>query len=384
MAVDADLVILGGGCAGLSLARRLAIARSTRRVVVVEPRTEYTDDRSWCFWRPATHDLSHVVSTTWDRWRFSAADGRSESHSVPGFSYQYVRGADFYADARRLIDRAPGIDLRLGVRASTVESVPDGVRVGTDDGSIVARHVVDTRPRRTPALLHQCFAGVEIEVSGSAFPDPGEAGLMTEMDADESGLGFMYVLPLAGGRALVEWTRFSDTPLPRADVVAELSARVARLGFASNRVVRTEGGTLAMGPFATGEPAIPGVVAAGIAGGALRAASGYGFLRMQRWAADCTAAVLHGAPIPHPAEPFARREMDRIFLQAIRAHPERTADYFMALASGVAPHRLLRFLTDQARPMDYARIIASLPLTPFLEQIPRRSIRTAALDRVSS
>ncbi|WP_146069326.1 lycopene cyclase family protein, partial [Cryobacterium sp. Y11] len=51
-AVDADLVILGAGLAGLTLAARLARERSGPRVVLLEPRTAYRDDRSWCFWRP--------------------------------------------------------------------------------------------------------------------------------------------------------------------------------------------------------------------------------------------------------------------------------------------------------------------------------------------
>ena len=42
-AIDTDVAILGGGCAGLSLAVRLAT--SGLRVTVIEPRLGYGDDR---------------------------------------------------------------------------------------------------------------------------------------------------------------------------------------------------------------------------------------------------------------------------------------------------------------------------------------------------
>ena len=64
--------------------------------------------------------------------------------------------------------------------------------------------------------------------------------------------------------------------------------------------------------------------------------------------------------------------MDRIFLQAVRARPAKTGDYFLSLASRVPPKRLVRFLSDHATIGDYARIIASLPLLPFLAELPRR------------
>ncbi|MBG6056269.1 lycopene beta-cyclase [Salinibacterium sp. CAN_S4] len=370
---DVDLVILGGGCAGLSLAARLADARTGLTVVVLEARTGYVDDRSWCFWRPEQHDLSHLVSKSWSSWTFRGADGRTSTRAVPGLRYQYIRGSDFYADALQRIATSSSVSIRTGVRVSTVEPEGNGLRVQTDSGEFTPRWVVDTRPRRLPAMLYQCFAGVEIE-SDSPLPfDLDEAGLMTGMRSDADGLGFTYILPLTATSAIIEWTRFSARPLPPAELAAGLAAVLDAKGLASARVIRNEGGVLPMGRPPAVSASVPGVVLAGMGGGALRAASGYAFLRIQGWAETCAAELQSGrAPVGHPAEPWDRREMDRIFLQAIRARPEKTGDYFLRLAGSVPPERLVRFLSDQATVGDYARIIASLPLLPFLAQIPRR------------
>lgn len=371
---DTDLVILGAGCAGLSLAARLARSHNRLRVELVEPRTEYDDDRSWCFWRPERHDLSDLVSHSWDGWRFSGATGPAVHHRVPGLRYQYVRGSDFYARARERIDCSADIQTHAGVRATELVPLGDGpgalVRVETDRGSILARSVVDTRPRVMPAVLYQSFSGVEIE---SERPLPfalHEVGLMDSMATDASGMHFRYTLPLGRTRALVEWTRFSASPVPPGALRAELDAELETLGLSGARVIRREGGILPMGTVGVLPDAPRGVVFAGNSGGALRAASGYGFLRIQRWAQDCAERMQRGEPpVGHPAEPWLRRSMDRIFLQAVRADLERTPEYFLALARGVPPAGLVRFMSDAARLIDYASLIASLPTVPFLRQL---------------
>lgn len=390
-----DLVILGAGCAGLSLAARLASGDGDLRVVVVDPRTEFADDRSWSFWQHDHHPLRDIVAHEWSGWTYADLAGRSATHRVPGMSYQYIRGVDFYRWALAEIAGDDRIALRLGVAAQQLSLVtlPDGssgVQVMTDDGALLARRGVDTRPRRTAALLYQCFSGVEVEHGGTLATEPDAVGLMTRMRSGADGLGFVYVLPLSPTRALVEWTRFSPVPLAESVVVAERDAELAAMGLAGATVVREEGGILPMGRMPAPDETIPGVVLAGNAGGALRDASGYAFLRIQQWARRCADALARGEdPAPHPAEPWVRRQMDRIFLQALRAHPERTADYFMAMARGVAPHRLLRFLTDRATAGDLTSIIVSLPLLPFLAELPDRRARLVAAasaarpDRVS-
>lgn len=379
-----DLVILGAGCAGLSLAARLASGDGDLRVVLVDPRTAFDDDRSWSFWQHDHHPLREIVAHEWSGWTYADLAGHEATHRVPGMSYQYIRGVDFYRWALAEIAGDDRIALRLGVAAHSLDTATltdgsTGVRVTTDEGTLLARRVVDTRPRRTAALLYQCFSGVEVEHGGALATEPDAVGLMTRMRSGADGLGFVYVLPLSPTRALVEWTRFSPVPLAEGVVVAERDAELAAMGLAGATVVREEGGILPMGRMPVDEQPMPGVVLAGNAGGALRDASGYAFLRIQQWARRCADALARGEdPAPHPAEPWVRRQMDRVFLQALRAHPERTADYFMAMARGVAPHRLLRFLTDRATAGDLASIIVSLPLLPFLAQLPDRRARLVA------
>jgi lycopene beta-cyclase len=316
------------------------------------------------------HDLSHLVSRRWNTWTFSDAAGETVRHQVRGLAYQYVRGSDFYESAQADIAESPRVELCLGVRADSVTAVSGGVRVQTSAGTLLARQVIDTRPRAAAAMLYQSFVGFELERDNPLPFDPGEATLMGSLTSDAEGLSFMYSLPLGPNRAIVEWTRFGTAPISRDRLVLELDQVLTGLGLADARRVRTEGGVLAMGLGRHTALPIKGVVHAGNAGGALRAASGFGFLRIARWAELCAERLLAGREaVGHPEEPRLRRTFDRIFLQAVRAHPERTAEYFLALARGVPPDSLVRFLSDGARAADYARIISSLPWSPFIAQL---------------
>ena len=68
MTYDADVLILGGGCAGLSLATALAEQHSDLRVQILEARTTYVRDRTWCLWNTEPHPFQHCVTHRWHSW----------------------------------------------------------------------------------------------------------------------------------------------------------------------------------------------------------------------------------------------------------------------------------------------------------------------------
>ena len=57
---DFDFVIIGGGCAGLSLAYELEIKDKLKNktLAIIEPRDEYKKDKTWSFWKTYSHNLT--------------------------------------------------------------------------------------------------------------------------------------------------------------------------------------------------------------------------------------------------------------------------------------------------------------------------------------
>ncbi len=379
---DADILILGAGLAGLSLAEACVRAGAGARLALVEPRERYLDDRTWCFWPAPGDPDAGLAEARWPRWRFSTIDGRESVQESADRPYVYLRGARVYKAALDAVRGSNHAALHTGVHANAVTPGADAVSVETSAGVLRAAHVIDARPpapdRREAATLLQVFAGREVETDTPIF-DPSEAELMTDMRCDAHGFLFSYVLPLSPTRALVEATRFCGPEVSAEILERDLDALIAERGLARAKVLRTEAGRLPMGLPEPAPSPDARIVRAGTGGGGLRAASGYGFKRIRAWARGCARSITAGAgPIGHPAEPRARLAMDALFLQVIEREPDRAPAIFMALAERLGPARFVRFMSDEAGPADLAAVIASLPPTPFLKALAAPGRKVAA------
>ncbi len=369
------VAILGGGCAGLSLARELvraeAAGQALPEVHVLEPRDRYTEDRTWCFWARGEAARNPLIRHRWPAWQFSRGSEACR-HTAPGWSYCCVPAGGFYKEACTAIRESSRVHLRHGTVVDDVHEAGHTLKVVSSAGTLKADAVIDTRPpppgESAPILL-QGFTGAVVE-DPRPDADRTTAGLMDAMETDEYGFRFDYVLPLDAGRVLVEATRFTPDPLPPAVLDADLDRALHRvLGTTAPRVLRREHGTLPMGLPAPPPPRHPARVYAGTRGGAVRAASGYAFQRIQQWAKSCAQSIVEkGTPIGHPPEPTIRRCMDRLFLSVLRDHPETGPDLFLRLARGTPPEVLVRFLSDRAGLHDAGTVIRTLPASLFLRQ----------------
>ena len=393
-----DLAIIGGGCAGLSLARELASHQVKQSVAVIEPRTGYDNDRSWCFWAPDTQDdprgsaltplplqVGRAVHHRWPSWAFGQMGQSVMTKQALGVSYQYLRASDFYQLCCQTIEASATVDLYLGQTVSTVTPVAAGWEITTDKQVFKARHVIDTRgpdqTRARQASLQQVFLGVEIELDAPAQIDVGTAELMTDMRLVDGEFCFTYVLPYSPTRLLVEVTFFARAVPVRAALETELQGLLQRRGWDKAQVVRQEYAVLPMGlpalPVRPGQPP-----QAGTGGGALRASSGYGFLRIQRWANHCAQHYLAtGQVIGHPKAALWWRSMDQLFLDVIAANPSLAPEIFEQMLKRTEPARFVRFMSDQANLIDCARIIAGLPKRPFLIALTKRLLALVGVGR---
>ena len=62
-----DYTIIGGGCAGLSLAYELNLYKKleNKTLAIVEPRQEYKRDKTWSFWKVIDHNFDDCVIKNW-------------------------------------------------------------------------------------------------------------------------------------------------------------------------------------------------------------------------------------------------------------------------------------------------------------------------------
>jgi len=370
-------LVLGAGCAGLSLACALLDAGIDEPIVLVDRRTAHGHDRTWCFWGtdPAV-PWSSLAAHRWPTWRLVGRDGSAVEHRAPRHPYLHVPADRFYAAALDRLAAAPNVSLRLGERVVEVADTGAGVRVRTTAGLLEGARAYDAmggagpltggRPAGAVELL-QRFVGLEVEVERPVFA-PGVATLMDFRAGGGAGaVRFAYVLPFGPTRALVEDTSLGGPAVPAAERREAIAAHLDEVWRAGAvRVVREERGALPMTTYAFPARRGPRIVAIGAAAGAVRPSSGYAFARLQRHVRAVARAVAAGAPVPERVGRPRHARLDALFLRALAADPGRFDEHLLALARGVDGATFARFMTDASSRRDESRVVAALARPGFL------------------
>ena len=92
-----DYIIIGGGCAGLSLAYELQIHKKleNKTLAIIEPRSQYKKDRTWSFWKVISHNFDDCVEKTWKDFSINIPSNTNfiECNDYP---YQSINSGSFY------------------------------------------------------------------------------------------------------------------------------------------------------------------------------------------------------------------------------------------------------------------------------------------------
>jgi lycopene beta-cyclase len=387
-----DVIIVGGGAAGLTLAHRLAASGPPSVTLVDAPEGPLRPpDRTWCYWARSPgdfDDFDEAVTASWSRLRVHGTDGRAITVDPAPLTYRMLRSADFERLVHSRLARSPRVRV-LRATVNTVHHTPDGaeVRCRTPDGrtlSLRARHVFDSRPRQPlpPARtrLVQHFRGWFVRTRADRF-DPAVADLMDfRVPQPRHGLAFGYVLPLAPDRALVEYTEFSRTPLTTEaydTALTHYSRDILALGDIA--VESAEQGAIPMTDARFGRRAGPSVFRIGTAGGATRPATGYTFAALQRQSRAVAASLAAGRAAVPPPHGWRALAMDAVLLRALDTGRIDGPDFFTTLFRRIPPERLLRFLDGGTTPREEWSIGLRTPVPAMLRTalelpfLPRRS-----------
>jgi lycopene beta-cyclase len=359
-----SFAFLGGGPAALVLADRLVRhQRGTGRTfVIVDDTPPETDERTYAFWSSEPTPYDDSVFARWPSVALVGADGRTVDFDMGASSYRAFDMAHWRSALR---DR---------LRARGVQWVEDTIDDVVADGSglelhlrsgppIRARWGFDSRYDSHSARPHtlQSFRGWWVRTDSDAFSRT--ATLMDFRLPSPDGVRFWYVLPASSRRALIMAVTFAPGPVP----APELAPYAELLGLAHWSVERTESGTLPMHPGPWDRRVGDRMLRIGLAGGCLKASTGYG---LTRFVSDAAAVVAsfdrHGHPFDTLPPPARSHWMDQVFLRAMAEHPTEAAEWFLALFEHVPSAPLLRFLDGRGMMADHARVARALPLGRFL------------------
>jgi lycopene beta-cyclase len=274
-----DYLLVGGGLAGSLLALALFQHRPKARVALVEKQAHLGGNHLWCF---HAGDVDHaselvrpLVTQRWPAYEVRFPD-LSRTLDEP---YAAVPSPRLDAVVQRAFAERPRSQLFLGETARRVTARE--VELGSGQ-TLSADVVIESRGPDAfavaPGTGFQKFIGLELEVKPpSRLCTPR---LMDALVPQKDGFRFMYALPLAPDRVLLEDTYFSDSPeLRPAELEAEIMAYAERLGLEVAAVRRRESGVLPLPISAPSlkEPGPDAPLVAGYQGGWFHPVTGYSF-----------------------------------------------------------------------------------------------------------
>jgi lycopene beta-cyclase len=370
--LDVDVAILGGGCAGLSLAVALERTVPGFRVHVLEERTEYVRDRTWCLWNAEPHPFESCVTHSWNKWRIRSA-GESVLRHSDRYAYQHIPADRFYESALKSISESTRQEITLGTHVQSVTPDAGGLRIETSQGALRASWVFDSRPQITLSRpqtsgLIQRFSGWHVVSERPCF-DATTVELMDFQRSDVPGRTvFFYTLPFSPHEALVEATYLDDPALAPALADKALGEWLENITSGSSyRVQFREQGALRMeaGESANQIPRLSRYMPIGTAGGRVKASSGYAFLRIQRQSLAIAHALANGCAPPNQLEPVRYEMLDKVFMTALSRDPAAAPGYFLQLFRNVPPDALVRFLSECGSVAETIKVALSLPRLPF-------------------
>jgi lycopene beta-cyclase len=376
-----DYVLVGGGLSSGLIALSLAALRPAPRLAVVEQGARLGGNHTWCFpdadVPPALRAVvAPLVVARWGGYsvRFP---GRERRLAAP---YSAVTSERLDAAVRAQVAAAGGAVL-LGRRAVAVSAR----HVVLDGGErVTGRAVIDARgPQSGPAggaRGYQKFLGLELVLDRPHRL--AEPVLMDATVAQIDGYRFVYTLPLAEDRLLVEDTCFSDAPALQPEVLrARVLRHVAEQGLSVARVDREETGVLPM-PWRGGpSPRAAAPLIAGYRGGFFHPATGYSFALAARLAeivARVAPEELDGPEVEGLAAAlrrqarFARVLNHLLFRWVDPAQRWRIFDHFYRLPEDT----IRRFYALDMTARDQVRVLVGAP--------PRSLSLRASLRRVSA
>ncbi|MFM8440969.1 MAG: lycopene cyclase family protein [Acidobacteriota bacterium] len=388
-----DVLILGAGCAGSSLAHHLEQKGFNGSVTLCDSRSSFNSEQRWCTWGRVPASMAHLVSHRWDEWTIITPSGDVINRSGD-FSYSEIYAPEFFKSLHGpWLNGSSETRLHAGEEVIETKTVREGTVVVTKNHEWLAKTVFDSRfdpnlheelKKDAKIFLNQSFLGWKIAFDRPVF-FPGRAILMDFRVPESTALHFIYVLPYSETEALVESTSFDREPLPLDIHTIHLRKYIAEHFGESYRTLSNESGNLPMSSKRLRPNDSENFVTIGAAAGAIRPSSGYAFHRIQRTTKQIASRLASGRSITEVRQAASKyRLYDNVFLEVIDSDLPGATVHFERLFRSAHPDSLTRFMLDEGSIIDDVRVALSVKKLPFIKGIISVGSRIIAEPIVNS
>ncbi len=349
-----DYTIIGGGCAGLSLAYELEIHEKLRdkTLAIIEPRAEYKRDKTWSFWRVITHNFEDCVKKNWENFSINVPN-KTKYLECKNSPYQSIDSGLFYEKINNKLKENKNIFF-----------FKDISEVNTKD-SFIFNSVPSIR--KNYQNLWQHFCGVEIETRNNFFDD--EIFNLMDFDCDQrESVHFFYTLPYTKNSALIETTWLSKlNNNSERDYDKQIKDYIENhLKLKNYKITYKEEGAIPL--FYPINKKEKNKINIGTAGGMTRLSTGYTFLNIQEHSKYIRENIENIANTKGYKISSKYQYLDEIFLRVLEKHPDKMPDIFFKMFK-TSPKTVIKFLSNKSNFFEDFSIILKMPKLTFIKAL---------------
>jgi lycopene beta-cyclase len=349
-----DYIIIGGGCAGLSLAYELEINNKLKdkTLAIIETRDEYKRDKTWSFWKVSDHNFEDCVIKSWNNFTINSSEGSHELINK-SFPYQSINSEKFYKK----------INLKLSLNSNV--SFFKSLNEINSKNSLIFNSVFEDKLDKSKLWQH--FQGIEIETSNDIFDD--EIVNLMDFNCDQKNdVHFFYTLPFSKNTALIETTWLSnleDPSLMNYDLQLENYIK-NNLGIKNYKINFIEKGAIPL--FYPNFKNDDKIINIGSAGGMTRLSTGYTFLNIQEHSKYIVKNIDTIEKIMAYNIGKKYQFLDKIFLKVLKNHPEKMPKIFFNMFR-TSSNTAIKFLSNKSNVFEDINIISKMPKLIFVKAL---------------
>ena len=349
-----NYIIIGGGCAGLSLAYELEThdKLKNKNLAIIEPRDEYKRDKTWSFWKVFPHNFEDCVKKSWNNFTINSPNETKyiECKTTP---YQTIDSELFY---NKILSK-----LKLNKNITFFKNINEVNK----SNSIIFNSVAKYDDQKNKLWQH--FCGVEIETDKEFFDD--EIFNLMDFACDQRNkVHFFYTLPFTKNKALVETTWISELD---NDSLKDYDQQIDNylsnhLNIRNCKINYKEEGAIPL--FRQKSIKKLNEINIGSAGGMTRLSTGYTFLNIQ----EQSKYIRENIDNINKVKLFQINKkydfLDNIFLKVLKKNSSQMGNIFYKMFDS-SPSSIINFLSNKSSLFEDLEIISKMPKSIFIKQL---------------
>ena len=349
-----DYVIVGGGCAGLSLAYELEInfRLKDKTLAIIETRKEYKRDRTWSFWKVTDHNFEDCIIKSWNNFTINTSESSHEL-STKKYPYQSIDSGKFYQKINSKL--ATNTNINFFKNLNEINS----------KNSVIFNSVFEGVPDKSKLWQH--FQGVEIETSRDVFDD--EILNLMDFNCDQKNdVHFFYTLPFSKNKALIETTWLSDL---EDQSLMDYDLQLENYIKNNLRIKNYKVNFVEKGAIPLFYPSIKNndkIINIGSVGGMTRLSTGYTFLNIQEHSKYILENIDRIEKIKKYNLGKKYKFLDNIFLKVLKNNPEKMPNIFYKMFK-CSPNTVIKFLSNKSNILEDINIISKIPKLIFIKEL---------------